>query len=54
VVHYPLPPHPAWHGTFDDERFSPFFHLALVETALAEPGREGSGQWQLSINALDG
>jgi hypothetical protein len=48
-VVWPLEPVRTYGTLFDDERFESYFRIALVETVIAEPAREGSGQWRLRV-----
>ncbi len=48
-VKYPLWPVRTYGKLFDDERFTSFFAIALVETVLSAPAREGAGQWRLRV-----
>jgi hypothetical protein len=46
---WPLEPVRTYGQLFDVERFESFFRMALVETIIEKPGREGRAEWRLSV-----
>jgi hypothetical protein len=48
-VIWPLEPVRTYGQLFDEENFSSFFRIALVETVIEKPEREGSGEWRLRV-----
>ncbi|MHC4914089.1 MAG: hypothetical protein ACYTGB_01240 [Planctomycetota bacterium] len=48
-VVWPLEPVRTYGKLFDEELFESFFRMALVETVIESPPREGSGEWRLGV-----
>jgi len=48
-VVWPLEPVRTYGQLFPEEKFESFFRMALVETVIEKPAREGSGEWRLRV-----